>query len=309
MNRIVAVATVALVTVMVLPATATAQAGGTIRVTQNTQVMETPRGDSFVLGTVPVGAVFDVLEAASGWYRVAAPTQDPAAFKWRRGWIRASAVEVVTPGTATSQPTTPTSRPTSTAAAPPPTPRDPLVIRGFGQAGGTLFTARDSFEAILDSALGGVYGGGAQVSFGNGLFAQVGIDRFRKTGSRALVSGEQIFRLGIPHTITVTPIQVTVGYRDPNPRRTVGYAGGGIGSHALKETSPDLVSAEDLSETKIGYHLVGGAEFRMTRWVWLAGEVQWTAVPNAIGERGISAVFEEDDLGGTTFRFKVLFGR
>lgn len=300
MNRILSIVTAVLVTSVLLPAMAGAQGGGTVRVTRSTPVMETPRGDSVVIGTVPSGVVLEVLESTAGWYRVAAPTEDPSEFKWRRGWIRASFVEVVTPGVATTK---------AVPAPPPSTPRDPLLIRGFGQAGGTLFTARDSFETILDSALGGVFGGGAQVSFGNGLFAQVGVDRFRKTGSRALVSGEQIFRLGIPHTITVTPIHVTVGYRDTRARRTVGYGGGGFGSHALKEASPDLGGTEDLSATKIGYHLVGGAEFRMTGWVWLAGEIQWSAVPNAIGDRGISAVFEEDDLGGTTFRFKVLFGR
>ena len=306
MNRIVSIARVVLMIVVLVPAAASAQTGGTVRVKQATAVLENPRGDSLVIGSAPSGMVLEVLEAASGWYRVAPRPEDASKMKWRRGWIRADFVEVVTPGTATA-----TTAGAAAAAAPeqPSEPRDPLLLRGFGQAGGTFFSAKDSFETILDTALGGMYGGGAQVAFGNGLFAQFGIDRFKKTGSRALVSGEQIFRLGVPHTITLTPLQATVGYRDPGGRQTVPYGGGGIGWYALDESSPGLEAAGDVGETKIGYHLVGGAEFRLAPWIWLAGEGQWTWVPDALGEHGISAVFEEKDLGGGTFRFKVLVGR
>ena len=299
MYRIVSVATVVFLTAVLLPATASGQAGGTVRVIQTIPVMENPRGDSVVVGSAPRGMVLQVVEVRNSWYLVAPPADTPTAVPWRRGWIPARFLEGLTPGTA--PPGGPRSGPSQ--------PRDGLVIRGFGQAGGTLFTAQDSFDTLLGSALGAVYGGGGQVAFGNGLFAQVGVDRFRKTGSRVLVSGEQIFRLEIPHIITVTPTHVTVGYRDPNARRTVAYFGGGIGSYAFKETSPDLQGAADVSDTQIGYHVVGGAEFRIARWVWLAAEVQWSAVPDVLGENGVSAVFEEDDLGGTTFRFKLLFGR
>jgi opacity protein-like surface antigen len=306
MNRIVSIARVVLMIVVLVPAAASAQTGGTVRVKQATAVMENPRGDSFVIGSAPSGVILEVIEAASDWYRVAPRPEDAATLKWKRGWIRADYVEVVTPGTATTAATA-----AAAAGAPqqPSEPRDPILLRGFGQAGGTFFSAKDSFEAILDTALGGMYGGGAQVAFGNGLFAQVGIDRFKKTGSRALVSGEQLFRLGVPHTISLTPLQATVGYRDPSGKRTVPYGGGGIGWHALEETSPGLEATGEVSENKIGYHLVGGAEYRLTSWIWLAGEGQWTWVPKALGEHGVSAVFEEKDLGGGTFRFKVLVGR
>jgi hypothetical protein len=59
----------------------------------------------------------------------------------------------------------------------------------------------------------------------------------------------------------------------------------------------------------MGYHLLGGAEYALLPWVWVAGEVQWATVPDALGESGVSSVFEEDDLGGTTFRVKLIFGR
>ena len=250
MYRIVSLSTVVLVTAVLLPTPAMGQTGGTVRVIQTIPVMETPRGDSVVVGSAPTGMVLNVLEVRNGWYFVAPPADTPTAVPWRRGWIRDRFLETLTPGAA----------PAGAPRSQPSQPRDGLVIRGFGQAGGTLFTAQDSFETLLGSALGSVYGAGGQVTFANGLFAQVGIDRFRKTGSRVLVSGEQIFRLGIPHIVTVTPVQVTVGYRDPRTTRIVSYFGGGIGSHAFEETSPDLRGAGDVSDTPIGYHVLGGAD-------------------------------------------------
>ena len=67
-----------------------------------------------------------------------------------------------------------------------------------------------SFDVLLDSSFGPMFGGGAQVAFPNGLFAQVSYERFRKTGTRALVSGTQVFTIDTPLRITVTPLQFTV---------------------------------------------------------------------------------------------------
>jgi hypothetical protein len=35
---------------------------------------------------------------------------------------------------------------------------------------------------------------------------------------------------------------------------------------------------------------------------------QWATVPKALGESGISAVYGERNLGGTSFRFKLIVG-
>ena len=57
---------------------------------------------------------------------------------------------------------------------------------------------------------------------------------------------------------------------------------------------------KNVDERFSGYHLVGGVEYKITRWLGVAGEVTWTTVPDAIGEAGVSAAFDETDLGGTT---------
>ena len=49
----------------------------------------------------------------------------------------------------------------------------------------------------------------------------------------------------------------------------------------------------------------------MSRAVGISGEAEWSTVPNALGQTpsGASAAFDETDLGGVTFRIKVVVGR
>jgi hypothetical protein len=92
-------------------------------------------------------------------------------------------------------------------------------------------------------------------------------------------------------------------------RRTVGYVGGGIGWHVLEEDSPALTASGGFRKGHIGYHVSGGIEYRIAPFIWAAGEAQWAAVPGGLDATGAGAVFDETDLGGTTFRFKLIVGR
>lgn len=276
-----------------LAATASAQAPIRVQVARATVVMETPRGDSVVLGRVAVGAVLEFLRQDGRWIQVApAPGTTGTASPWRRGWILASELTFLDP------------RPGRPAAR-----RAEFLVRGFGQYAGTLFTAKDAIEAVLDTSLGRSFGGGAQVVFRNGLFAQGALDRFEKTGSRVVASGQQLFRVAIPNTVRMTPLTATVGYRDARSDRAIGYVGAGAGWHLLEEQSPALAATGNVRQGHVGFHLVGGAEYRVNPFMWLAGEVQWTTVPDALGQVGIGQTFGETNLGGTTFRVKVLIGR
>jgi hypothetical protein len=286
-----AVAAVLVAVALLEPSPAAAQAGLRVRVVRATVVMEWPRGDSVVLGRLDPGAVLEILQESGRWIQVTAAAGAPA-YPWRRGWIPLADVAFI-----------------DAPPAPPAARRGDFMVRGFGQYGGSLFSARDSFEAILDSALGAVYGGGAQLVFPNGLFVQGGVERFEKTGTRVVVSDTQVFRVAIPNKVTVTPVQVTVGYRDWRLDRATGYAGAGVGWHVLEETSPALPPDGGLREGHLGYHVTGGAEFRIGPFLWLVGELQWATVPDGLGATGVGVVFEETDLGALTFRFKVMVGR
>lgn len=278
------------------PAYAQTAGGATVRVVRASIVLEQPRGDSIRVAAVKPGDVLEVIDRQGNWLLVTPPAAAAAASPWNRGWIHVSALEAGSEAT-TATPTAPQR------------PRGRLMIRGFGQAGGTLFAASDSFDMIAGGPFGPLFGGGAGIVFPNGAFVQGSVERYRETGSRALVSGTQIFTVDSPERITVTPIQATVGYRPASSARWTSYLGAGIGWYRLEEESLTAPAIDAVSDAYVGYHVMGGVEYPLGRWLSLAGEVAWATVPNALGESGVSAVFGEDDLGGTTFRFKLILGR
>jgi opacity protein-like surface antigen len=189
--------------------------------------------------------------------------------------------------------------------------KQPLMFRGFADLGSTTFTASDSFKAILGSSSGLVFGGGGEIVLPMNVFVGVRASRFRGTGDRVFISDGERFDLGINTTVTVRPLEITGGYRFVTPRaRIIPYAGGGIGWHRYEETSDFSADTDNVDETFRGYHVLGGAEVRITRWIGAAGEAQWTTVPNALGANssGVSSTFSETNLGGATFRAKVVIG-
>jgi opacity protein-like surface antigen len=189
---------------------------------------------------------------------------------------------------------------------------EPAVgVRGFVEAGARTFTASQSFEAVLGTRSGPLFGAGADVLVGRNLFVSFGVSRFQKDGERVVVAGGQAFPNGIATTISIVPIEVSAGWRFAGRRRSViPYLGGGVGWHRYKETSEFAAADDDVQFTKVGYQVLGGAEWRASRWLGVAGEAEWMGVPNAFtASTGAAAAFGEDDLGGAVFRVKVVIGR
>jgi opacity protein-like surface antigen len=199
-----------------------------------------------------------------------------------------------------------------TSPRPQPAPRAATSVRAFADLGYTTFTAADSFEATLGSSGGLVVGGGAEVVLPQRIFVGVRFGRFTGDGERVFVNNGETFGLGIPMTVKVTPLLLSAGYRFGTTRSTViPYAGGGIGWHRYEETSDFADAGEDVTDTFTGYHLLGGAEYRVSRLLGIAGEAEWAGVPNALGDNpnSASAAFDESDLGGFTLRVKFVIGR
>ena len=187
-----------------------------------------------------------------------------------------------------------------------------LEAHGFADIGVTLFTARESFEAALGSSTGVVLGGGGGVVLPQNIFVDVRASRFTEEGSRVIAVDGEVFDLGIPNTITITPVEVTGGYRFGRTRDSVRpYAGGGISWYRYQESDAFATVDEAVDETFTGFHLLGGAEFRLHRFFGVAGEIAWSRIPDALGQQptSLGAGFGETDLGGTTFRIKLVIGR
>jgi opacity protein-like surface antigen len=187
-----------------------------------------------------------------------------------------------------------------------------IQIGGYAMFGRINFTASESFDAVVGDPSGSIFGGGGRVGLPlGGLFVDVGAWRYRGEGERVFVADDEVFELGVPVEITVTPIEISAGWRFRIRRapKLIPYAGGGFTILKYQETSDFASGAENADDSFSGYHLLGGAEYKITRWLGVAGEASWSTVPDAIGESGVSEAFDETDLGGTTFRVKITIGR
>jgi cell division septation protein DedD len=264
------------------------------------------------------------------------------------------------------QPSSPPARPAPAGAAAPSRPT--LTFKAFGSIGYTALSARDTFDAVLGSSGGVVFGGGVTVTHRSGLFGQVAIERFTGDGERVFVFGGGVFPLGIPLSVSMTPVDFTGGYRflpkprvvrapapktpatkppaaaqparpgaPPAPTATgttrapappaaapapaatrvvpaskrnwVPYVGGGVGLLSYKETSEFPDGTDEFSESFTSYHVLGGVDVQLTKWVGLAGEVAWRLVPDALEDSDVGQQYNEKDLGGFTFRALVTIGR
>ncbi len=203
---------------------------------------------------------------------------------------------------------------TGRGAAPPSPTGRPLRIAVFGTAGVFNATARESVSAILGTRSGTDVGIGGQVAWQSGLlrglFVEVDVSRFEKTGERVFVHEGDVFPLGIPLTIGLTPLEVSAGYRLNTVRRTrtgvvaspVAYfAGGGVGSLGYREADVEEV----ISERFTAYHVMGGADITVWRMIQIGAEARHRWVPDGLGIGGVSEAFNETDLGGTTFRVRI----
>lgn len=188
-------------------------------------------------------------------------------------------------------------------------------INGYAMLGGVTFTAQDSFEAITGQSNGTIYGGGARVglpwgaSWG-GPFIDLGAWRYQADGERAFVFDGTVYSLNVPVQVVLTPIELSAGwqFRFRRMPKFLPYVAAGLTSVGYEERS-EPADPSDVDDSYSGYHVSGGAEYRVTRWVGIAGELTWSTVPDAIGEGGVSAAFNESDLGGTSFRVKITIGR
>jgi hypothetical protein len=186
-----------------------------------------------------------------------------------------------------------------------------ISLRPFFLATGQRFSASQTFDATFGQSVEPFFGGGIELAFREGLYLDLAASHFKKTGTRAFLFNGQVFSLGIPLTATETPIEGTIGYRF-RLRRTPGvvpYLGGGVGWYHYTETSDFAAAGENVDASHVGYLVVGGVEFRVSRWMRVSGDAQYTRVTGILGSGGISQDANEQDLGGVAARVRVLVGR
>jgi hypothetical protein len=190
---------------------------------------------------------------------------------------------------------------------PPLDDRPAVSLRPFFLFAEQSFSARKTFQTVFSKSVQPFWGGGLNVAFRSGFYIDVAASRFKKIGERAFFFEGQGYRLGIPLTATVTPVEVTAGQRTRVGTRVFPFIGLGVGSYRYQETSE---FADGPFETRhVGYLVAGGVEVRLSRWVGVSGDAQYTRVRGIIGSGGISKDAGEVDLGGIAGRVRVIVGR
>ena len=123
----------------------------------------------------------------------------------------------------------------------------------------------------------------------------------------------EVFPLGIPLTVGLTPIEVTAGYRLNQVRRTRSgvvaspfafFGGGGVGSVGYSETDDD----GEISDRFTAWHVMGGVDVTVWKALQIGAEARYRWVPDGLGAGGVSDAFNETDLGGSTFRVRIGVG-
>lgn len=281
----------------------------TVVKTTRDRVLVWVRNPGRIIATLPAGVSLDAVSRDAQWIEVVLPERfgGPGA---QRGYVYSGHVELESGPPLSTIPVRSAAAAASQGAA-----SRTLAsrarrfgVRGYAEGAYQWFSASDSFRAILDTGGGFFYGGGAQAHVGP-VYVDVGISNFEKTGQRAFVFEGDVFPLGVRNLVMMTPLVVTAGYRFPEQHRMVPYVGGGIGSLKFEEVSDFAEPGEDVSERFTSYHAVGGVEYAATRRLFVAGEVRYASVPDAIGAPGIAADFGESNLGGISIAVKFLVGR
>ena len=207
---------------------------------------------------------------------------------------------------------TPLAAQTRRPPTPPPSPDEPLIsVRGYFLGAYQQFAAKTTFDAVFGKAAQPFWGGGVQLAFRHGPFVEVSGSQFKKNGQRAFLFNGESFRLGIPLTATVTPVELTGGYRfhlaDYSAFRP--YVSAGVGWYGYKETSSFSDADGTVDTRRKGYLANVGVEQRLHRWIGVAVDAQYTHIPGIIGTGGISKEANEKDLGGVAARVRVIVGR
>jgi len=166
--------------------------------------------------------------------------------------------------------------------------------------------ASDSFKAVFNSSGGFSFGGGAKIDFAQGFFFEASFDYCKRNGYRAFVSGDKVVQTDLDTNVVIAPLSFSGGYQFLRNKNISPYVGGGFSFYYFKEK--EYITWEETSSYWYsGYHLLGGIEFLKRDKVSLSAEGKWSHVSDVIGHHGVSAYYEENNIGGLTIIFKINF--
>lgn len=200
-----------------------------------------------------------------------------------------------------------------------------VALRPYFELSRQKFSADNTFENVFGETSAPFWGVGVQVAFWKArIYGEAGLSRLTRSdsqlvGERVLVSGNSVFKLGIPLRSTIEPWKVAGGYRFHVSPRIIPYAGAGIASYHYAEESDFATPAESFDGDGTGPLYQFGVEVRVHKWVGITVGGELSQVTGILGLGGLSQLYTsggleegkdgEDDLGGWAFQFRVVVGR
>jgi hypothetical protein len=173
-----------------------------------------------------------------------------------------------------------------------------------------MAAASRSARAVFGSRGGPTAGGAVHLGLGAAWFVGAGARWFQQDGERVFTrgDGEPVFRLGHPLTVRILPVYGFLGYRLRPHTRLVPYAMAGAGVATVRERATVAEITETAASTRASGHLAAGVEYGRGT-VRLGAEVMFTTIPRSAGIGGVSAVYDEKDVGGVAVVARVAFRR
>jgi hypothetical protein len=135
-----------------------------------------------------------------------------------------------------------------------------------------------------------------------GAFARAGISRMGGHGSRVFVAGGDVVSLNVPVAVSISTLELGAGWRYTHPRypKYVVYGGADLLHIGYREKSKLASETDVFTDGFWGSALFG--EVKVWKRIVAGGELQFRSVPNALGDGGVSAAYQETNLGGFAIR-------
>ena len=186
-------------------------------------------------------------------------------------------------------------------------------IGGYATFGNINFTATESFDAILGSTSGPDLRRrrARRAAVGRAVRGRrrVAISRRRRTRFRVRRRGDPARHSRRRHRDADRNQRRLAIPRSGRMPKLTPYVAGGLTSMKYQETSDVSTPAEDVDDTFSGYHLLGGAEYKITRWLGVAGEASGPRCPTRSARPACRRPSTKPTSAARRFRFKITIGR
>jgi hypothetical protein len=197
------------------------------------------------------------------------------------------------------------STPAAQPRSPKPPPTVPFDFRAYVHLDEVWMSASQSFEAVMDTSsltAGGI--GVDIVDLWRGAFVRAGVSRMGAHGSRVFLVDDDVISTNVPVAVRIRTLELGAGWRHRLPKWPVYtvYAGVDLLRVGYTEVSDVATEEENTPAAFWGRAFFGGVEAQVWKRMIVGGELQWRNVPNAIGTAGVSADYNETNLGGFVLR-------